>query len=732
MKKVKFNFEGGLKGFFLYHVEKCVLGVIAALVGYMIISGASARRVLDPSLTVQSLEQSIASANNTLSSSNWATVLPERRPANEQLDDVSKRVPIIAADNFNSKGELDPSSIQPNRLRSAPKLLAAEHVRVIPFVGPMAFAVRDAATGPVTGDKLAPYPVTLRGLGGGVYGGVEDRGPVPTEAAPPAGAAPKRPRRDRDNKADPYGLSDAGPGPGRPPGTVGGAAATPATPGQRVIPPEALQGLRPREARVRLHAAQAMVITASVPFSNQWKNFEEAFKYSPGGQSSKRDIPLYQGVWVERADVTDAPNETDPAKLKWEKLETKKLKTLEAQYAVIASEICEPATIDPVLAHIVPPILLTDMKQALTHPDVPVKKAPEIVKPKVEGPNLTEAATEEGKSSVDLPDSVGPAVTPGASELEPGRVPGQAIPPPDYGPGVAGEGMGYAPGYAPGANSYDSGPGSDLSSYKPPERKLVRFVDYFAKPGRLYRYRVQLVLLNPNFPKSAAEAPEFTSLDDKTRETVKALEAQSTKDKFRTYWLTTPFSEISDAVTLPQLDKFYAAETMLQKPITLRDVKMPFGEPTVRLMSVIWDKNLVAFVPSIRTALRGTVMSGIGESEVLHPALGDVRMIKDYNLNSEAIVLDIGGGELLPGADPLSKDPSDRAPGRSLVLDKNGKLLVNEETTDVEGYRRYYFPEVKNSPATGVLDSGAPPGEFGLENPYAPPGEGPAPRPRNR
>ena len=43
--------------------------------------------------------------------------------------------------------------------------------------------------------------------------------------------------------------------------------------------------------------------------------------------------------------------------------------------------------------------------------------------------------------------------------------------------------------------------------------KLVRFYDFEAKPNRVYRYRVRLLMVDPNFPESASIQPRSAVLD---------------------------------------------------------------------------------------------------------------------------------------------------------------------------------------------------------------------------
>ncbi|MFN9911359.1 MAG: hypothetical protein ACK53L_02175, partial [Pirellulaceae bacterium] len=43
--------------------------------------------------------------------------------------------------------------------------------------------------------------------------------------------------------------------------------------------------------------------------------------------------------------------------------------------------------------------------------------------------------------------------------------------------------------------------------------KLVRFYDFEAKPNRSYRYRVRLLMYDPNFPQAASLQPRSSALD---------------------------------------------------------------------------------------------------------------------------------------------------------------------------------------------------------------------------
>ncbi len=81
MKKIKLDFgEDGFQGFVVQHVEKCVLGVIIILVGWLIVSGTASQNVLDPTLTKENLLQSAEAANTQILTSDWNRIAPTRAP----------------------------------------------------------------------------------------------------------------------------------------------------------------------------------------------------------------------------------------------------------------------------------------------------------------------------------------------------------------------------------------------------------------------------------------------------------------------------------------------------------------------------------------------------------------------------------------------------------------------------------------------------------------------------
>jgi hypothetical protein len=278
----------------------------------------------------------------------------------------------------------------------------------------------------------------------------------------------------------------------------------------------------------------------------------------------------------------------------------------------------------------------------------------------------------------------------------------------------------------PAPVSYD---GIDVNSYKPVANKLVRFVDYDVRPGRKYRYKLQLVLEDANHPGNVNLDPEITSLSETTQKRVKALDAEDAKkstpnNKFRTYWQYTPDSPVSEVAAIGKLENFYGSDAEATPLVSLKEFKVPLGEPKAKVLVVQWIEKLAAFVPADRLVQRAAFLSGPHDVEIVHPVLGDVRKAANYPHNSKALVLDIAGGDQLPGTD--NKNPI-RAPGETLLMDRSGKLVVVDGVADVDAYRRFVFPEVKKeaaAPAAEMYDDLSAPGEFGLEGYPTPPARG--------
>jgi hypothetical protein len=145
---------------------------------------------------------------------------------------------------------------------------------------------------------------------------------------------------------------------------------------------------------------------------------------------------------------------------------------------------------------------------------------------------------------------------------------------------------------------------------------------------------------------------------------------------------------------LPSNEQFYAGSTSRPGTSKINGVDVVTTEPQAKVLTVQWDDKLGVFAPTEQTVSRASVLNAKADVEVIHPILGDLRKIEGYAVRTDGIVLDMVGGDNLPGAD---KEPQ-KAPGETLVLDAEGNLIVTDEADDSVGYRKYIFPEPKEEP----------------------------------
>lgn len=754
MAKMGINFgEGGFKGFATRHVEKMVLVVVILLMGWFVYSGSGVTSI-DSNLRPEILKTEAKRANEQVTKESWHVVSSTREPRQVIIDE--KRA-LVEGSDYAHKYVSDPPLVPTLSLRSDPKILAPENLVVTTLEGPLALMFEPKGK---DDDELPPDPLqgfesvlgqAAGGMGrvGGLGGGmpmaparvdVDDKkkskatrqpktAPSGGTSAGGPGAEPGDKKRRKKDDDDPYGTT-------RTPAMATGPGAGTSQSTARSSSPEATLGIKASGTDTYVVPAIANVINATVPNAKQWAEYQTAFAQAHGGQDADRDVPQYLGVWVERAVVTANPDAAD-GELKWERLPFKVLKEMDAKYGVDTStlETSDPEALDPKLTFRVPPFMLTNLLPALSHPDIP--EASSIVDEEFEDGAVPAATNDdEFEFGGDEAEAGGPGGgrMPGAGR-RPGAGPGGGMPRLPRGPGgggripgARGPGGGRGPGMGAGPGAGFGGGKIDLATVKVVPRKQIRYIDFNVKHGEKYRYRMQVVLVDPNHPTDSQSAPEITTLDDKSRERVRKLDAEDAKASertgrtVRTFHIVSAHSKPSAVVTAPSTDRFYAGESMPYGSLPIgTSIRVNMGEPSIKVLGVKWDEELVANVPAEMTLQRGAAMVKTVDAEVVHPLLGDVRKVPKREVNMEGVLLDIYGGELLPGSD--SKDPV-RVPGEALVVDRDGNLRVTDEARDAAGYHRFYFPEPKASKTTAAGAEGVAPGMEGMMK--GPPGPGPA------
>ncbi len=365
----------------------------------------------------------------------------------------------------------------------------------------------------------------------------------------------------------------------------------------------------------------------------------------------------------------------------------------------------------------------------------------------------TTPPTEKAKPPVvedrpDLPGGMRGGLGPG----EMGPMPGGEI------PGAVGS-LG-AEGFGP------RGPGSTYGTVRLPEYKLFRFIDRTVEPGKRYRYRVRLMLMNPNFKQDPRllERPELG----------------------KEPYIVTPWSDPSDVIEMPRDDRLLVlnvkpsvgftyeatAKVALLKWIhsegelaTKEEEKVLRGQ-MLNLPNQKWPeedtRKTTPTTPKPSTKLPpGALMEGdygllMGpqekkakkstttkkkeeEKEHLAPEslLGSYgTMAKpplDIDYLTECIVVDLRGGYRIDlagqGRSPHS-DSANNAPGEVLILDPEGHLVVRNELEDAAEYEKILqmrapkYNEMMGpgwiGPPGGMLEGMPPPGSEGLPGQLTP------------
>lgn len=198
--------------------------------------------------------------------------------------------------------------------------------------------------------------------------------------------------------------------------------------------------------------------------------------------------------------------------------------------------------------------------------------------------------------------------------------------------------------------------GFDSSSVEP-EHLLVRYLDYRVDPGRQYRYRLRLVLANPNYRVPGERLQQSRWAEEPL--------------------LASPWSTPSSPVATPPDTEAVAVAANRRRgeaTVRLRRFEMATGQVTAEEFNarpgqlldypdhpVSPDRDRVAPVP---VELLG---------EMLAPSTRERPAARRVDFLTGLMLLAIQGGERLPGRARLA------SPVRLLLLDGQGNLVVREE-----------------------------------------------------
>ncbi len=223
----------------------------------------------------------------------------------------------------------------------------------------------------------------------------------------------------------------------------------------------------------------------------------------------------------------------------------------------------------------------------------------------------------------------------------------------------------------------------DDDKNKPVEYLLLRFFDFSVEPGTLYRYRVALLLDNPNHGKES----QFLANSDLSKKP----------------WITTPWSEPSNVIGVDE-----------DVRVLVKGVKMPHGasgdpEATVEIMKWLPDSGITAH-HEFDKILRGQLLdypgmkfdtrppeshatshaTGRGRPSVRTPASNSSTISVDYTTG--ATVIDITGG-------------GEGQANEVLLLDQQGNLFVHNDIEDDDYFLQW---KAAQDAAGGAPNGGQP------------------------
>ncbi len=435
---------------------------------------------------------------------------------------------------------------------------------------------------------------------------------IPGAIAPPAGVRPPAgsPRP---------GILDAPDAEGLLPGAAGNAPV-------KIDQQAQLPGVRApgAEPRAKFYA----IITGLVPTEKQAHEYQRRFEYAvkdpertlQAGQAGDLDVPRYRFFFVERAEVKDAKD----TNVQWQKLDYKSAIADIAQWAVQVPEIVDPLFVFPADAENtyitwpLPPLYLKNWGLEAAHPKVPLQV---VVDPRDLQPNQN--------NNVPF------------NPFGPGGA-GGAVPGMEGGPRAGGL---RQPGGVMGGMAGEAG----MTVPAVPHR-LFRYVDLTAEPGKTYRYRVQLLVYNPNF----GFKPQFLEKADSSKE----------------QWRYSPWSEPTAAVTIPR-DYHILAESVAVP-------RVPVTEPAAKFSVLTLLKNpVVEAMKSCELPLGGVALfKDVTIENVVDMSLEEMRKVGPVNINTDlSLLLDVRNDEPLGGNKTVG-------PTEMVFVDKDGRLVVTSSAAD--------------------------------------------------
>jgi hypothetical protein len=205
---------------------------------------------------------------------------------------------------------------------------------------------------------------------------------------------------------------------------------------------------------------------------------------------------------------------------------------------------------------------------------------------------------------------------------------------------------------------------------------LFRYFDSDVEPGKQYRYRVRLALVDVN-----AFTPAMYLSDEANARRAKEVNAKGDPLGYR----YSDWSEPSRTATVPLAGLVYIAGAEPANPLNFA------SEPQAKLLIKSLDAKLPAETALAEMFLRGTVLNLFQkQAQIIWSASfqttdrdGAPQDSPKFNFRTGLTLLDFDGGEVLGGNRELT------APARALNKDSAGKMMLESELDEYETVWQY-------------------------------------------
>ena len=136
---------------------------------------------------------------------------------------------------------------------------------------------------------------------------------------------------------------------------------------------------------------------------------------------------------------------------------------------------------------------------------------------------------------------------------------------------------------------------------------------------RVFWYMMHVAMEDPNHPRDPMMEPTVATLDDTVKMRLKDMPAKEAQMRRRIFWIDSDWSEASPAISLPEVDFYYAANAQTPKVSPVRPDRPPVvtKEAEGRLVAVSWDNKHSIDVPAVIKVERATLQTGALEKACL-------------------------------------------------------------------------------------------------------------------